>query len=79
VDVRLGDGSDTKVVLFGDGDIDVCITARIDDQRIARLLAPDQVRRVCQTFIIDLAEKHTDSVEKLRLSGRLPSGHSEEG
>ena len=61
VEVREEDVPDPQIVLGGERKIVIDVALWIDDSRRARLLVPDEVRRVRQTIQVKLLEDHVTS------------------
>ncbi len=58
VDVRLGGRHDAQPVGLGQIDVPVDVALGIDDDRLARLLTPDQIRRLGELLVVDHPHEH---------------------
>ena len=58
VDVRLRHVRDRELVGLGDGEVLVDVAVGVDDDRLARLVAGDDVRRLGQHVFVEAAQQH---------------------
>ena len=58
MDMCLGRCDDAQVVGFGEIDVAVNITLRVDDDRLARFLATDEVGGLRELVVVNHAHEH---------------------
>ena len=77
MNVRLGDRSDAKTVLFCQIKISIKVPLRVDHDRFTTALAADQICVLCERRVGDLSEKHDE--EWLRSNGTGIAGTLDSG
>ena len=58
VNVRLADVRDAQVLLLGSGEVLADVAVGIDDDRLTRALAADQVARLGERRVVEALEVH---------------------